>query len=511
MYNRLLLKNVILFLSYLTICMVCYFILDRLCGSRDDFQRDQHTLSIALVYLIYAHIFFLLFYHRKSIRGGVVRFFGEAISPYNIAVFRIGFYLFLILMYGYQYHHSFAPYRPDMTLVPLKFTGWYLNFIPISRQLYAVMYYSGCMVALCCAIGLGNRYIAWLSIVFSFYIIGMPMFLGKMFYMHMWFWISSFMAFAPSTQVLSLDWAIKRIKGKYVDTAPHFKYGLALKFIWIHFGIIYFFSAIYKLKVTGLSWALGPNMINQIQLEWLQNYYDIIPVWRVDKYPALLHTGGMVVLCMELLFIFFIFSKKYKWLAVAGGLSMHQMATYLMNISFADLQFLYLSFLDVRLFKSNSNANDDACKSDVKLDAGSRATLIIGAIYFAFNSLFGFFNIDSWPFSCYPAHNSDVAQTYKRVEFEINSGVGYAIKVDSIGRKNNFRKDNYFAIDEKVVKAVEQKDTIAQRRYLHLLWNIWQSNNPELTQYDTPQPYLIETPVDPEKRKVFIQKKNLVY
>lgn len=511
-YDKILQRHFIAFVIYWILFVALYYAVKYFIPSTEPFHEAQIGLSNVLVVVMYAHLGWVLYYHRHSLKTALGHFFSEPVSPYNLAIFRIVFYVLLMLMYGYQYSHTFAIYTPGMQLTPLPFTAWYLPIIPLSRPLFENMYYAGCVVAILSAIGAGNKYIGWLNMVFSFYLIGMPMFLGKMFYMHLWFWVSSFMAFAPSSQVLSVDYLVSKLRKQQVDTTPHLRYGMALKFLWLHLGIVYFFSAMGKLKHTGLNWALGSSMINQIQLEWLQNYYETIPAFRIDNYPVLAHSGGVFILWLELLFLFLTISRAYRWLATAGGIMLHQLAAWLMNITFYDLQFLYTSYININAFKKQQRPfSGNELFNELKRNKTLKVSFVIGSLYFAVNSLFGFFNTDSWPFSCYPEHSANVPATFKRIEFEIQSPSGIWIKVDSIGKKNKFRKDNYFIIDEKVVRNYENNDTAMLKENLHLLWKIWQSNNPELQFYHSPKAFLVETPICPEERNTMLQYRQIPY
>lgn len=512
-YDRFLFQNIAFFFFYLILFVGAYYLLSYF-GSPLEFDSQQLQLSHLLVLTIYLHIIGALFISRKTIGRFIIEFFSEAVSPYNLAFFRIVYYSMLVLLYNYQYYHLFPNYDGQSTLIPLPFTSWYLPFIPLSPILFKILYYSGSIVAIVCAIGFANKYIGWLNVLFSFYLIGVPnFFLGKVQYMHVWFWISSFLAFAPCSDVLSVDWVLKKWQNALPEYTPHLKYGIALKFLWLHFGIIYFFSAMGKLKLTGLNWALDSSMIYQIQLEWLQHYYNNIPKLRLDHYPRIAAAGGLSILSLELIFIFVVFSRKFRWLAAVSGICFHQLAGYFMSLPFPDLQCFYSSFINVGVLKKNTNAafKLNSLKNSFQQDWRLRCVTIIGCFYFLVNSVFGFFNIPSWPFSCYPAHNAHVAATFKRVQFEmLTEGLDW-IRMDSIGNKNNLDKDNYFFLDDKILQAEERNDTLSRKKYLRVLWRVWQNYNPELKKFPHPKAFIVETSLNPNLRHVLIQKKEIGY
>lgn len=468
------------------------------------FFPTQLFLSKILVFTIAGQIIVTIFLKFQIVKKHIITFFFEPVSPYSLAIFRIGFFTLINGMYWYQYQNVGIIKMPNYSIIPLPFSQWYLQWLPFNYAFYKYVYYIGTIVAIFSALGLGYRYLAWLNIVFSFYLIGLPMFLGKLFYMQLWFWGSCFLAFSPASDTLSIDAFSKKLFKKKIEIVSHYKYGIALKWLWLHLGIIYFFSAIYKLLHTGLSWALGSNMINQMQIEWLTNYYEI-PSFRIDNFPLLAKGGGVYIIIIELLFIFFLFSKKTRWFALLGGLSMHWGATYFLNLSMGDMQFMYLSIASVLVLSKKRESN---IIIDIKANYFN-APMIIGIVFFTVNSIFGFFNISSWPFSSYPSHSSNIQNTFTRVEFEIQKNGLKRTDIDSIGKKNGFRKDNYYSISDDIIQAKLKGDTLAINDNIKLLWNNWRLNNPELRNVVKPEVYIIETPIDPEKKNIIIRKEKI--
>ncbi len=480
---------------------VAYAIL-RLKDNSNYYFSLQLTYSHILVKMIYLYLFSVSFYFRKEIIKSLRTFFNEPVSVYSIAIFRIGFFGFIIGLYWYQFQNAAILEIADFKVEPLPYTSWYLPLLSFNFSFYQTAYYLGIGVALMSCFGIGYRYIAWLNIIFSFYLIGLPMFLGKLFFMQLWFWGSCFLAFAPASDVLSID-ALLFFKGEKKDSQFHPKYGYAIKFIWLHLGIIYFFSAMGKLNDTGIAWAIGDNMINQMQIEWLTNYYAI-PSFRLDHYPIVAQLGGLYIMYIELIFIFLLFNKKTQWVALFGGLSVHWGATYFLHLSMGDMQFMYLSFLVVLLIPYKGNY-----PIFPTVNKWNKLPLKIGIVFFIINSLCGFFEINSWPFSAYPKHSSYVSSTFKRIEFSLPSLDRFAL--DSIAQKNNFRKDNYYSLSDNAIVAMQNNDTVSLYKNLTILWQNWQINNPELARAAKPEVYILETPIDPKKKYEIISQRKIAF
>ena len=468
------------------------------------FYDLQHIGSNILATVILIHVFGIIVFKHKRLIYEWNNFIAEPVSPYSLAVFRIGFFGLINGLYWYQFQNAGILKLGEPTVVALPYTSWYLNLLPFNYQFYKTIYLAGIVVASLSALGIGYRYIAWLNILFSFYLIGLPMFLGKLFFMQLWFWGSCILAFAPAADVLSFDSLFSRQQGIYQSPKPHYKYGIALKWIWLHLGIIYFFSAIWKLKDTGLYWALGDNMINQMQIEWLTNYYRI-PTFRLDQYPLLAHSGGLFIIIIELIFIFLLFQKPLRWLALLGGITIHWGATYFLHLSMGDLQFMYLSLLCVMLVPVKAN-NKVFTIGNYKTNT---ITMWIGAFLFTLNSVFGFFNIASWPISSYPTHSANIQSTFARIEFEIPQAGLTRWDIDSIGRENGFRKDNYYKLSDDAINAYRMNDTIAAIKNIRMLWKNWQLNNKDLQAFNSPSVLIIETPISPEKKEHIIKQEKV--
>jgi hypothetical protein len=227
-------------------------------------------------------------------------------------------------------------------------------------------------------------------------------------------------------------------------------------------------------------------MINQVQLEWVQNY-DKIPNIRIDKYPYLLHFGGMLVILFEILYMFFLFVPRFRWFPLIGGLLMHNIIGYFMYISFFYLlQIFYLFYFNFNMFFDNIN---NITKVEEKI---SKLSFYVGAGIISINFIFGMFNVDSYPFSAYPKYSAIIPNKVKIIHFNCDC---LKENVHNIGKENGFRWEDYGWLENNIIKDYEEGKDVQIR--LENYWTIWVSRNPQLEACDTIKVYLKERPVSP--------------
>lgn len=110
-------------------------------------------------------------------------------------------------------------------------------------------------------------------------------------------------------------------------------------------GIIYFFPGFWKIWDAGFDWALGENIKYQLHAKWFE-LGGWTPQFRIDNHAFLYRIVGLGTIVFEISFIFLIFSKQLRNLAVVSGLMFHNLTNYFMRIPFWSLQFMYVVFLE---------------------------------------------------------------------------------------------------------------------------------------------------------------------
>lgn len=418
------------------------------------------------------------------------RFFFEPQLPFSISVFRILFFSYL----GYVYFISFSmlPTVSLPTKVGLPLIGWLVDLVPVTPELYTNFIYAGITCCLFIVVGFKTRFFLILNSICVFYLLATPNFFGKLWHEQLVIWIAWFFMLSRCYDVFSIDSFLK--KTPVVKSAS---YTFPIRFIWIQFGIIYFWAGFYKLWDAGFDWAFGSSMINQVQLEWVQAY-DKVPEIRIDLAPIILHIGGLLAIIFELSYIVFVFRPKWRWVSFFGGLLMHNLIGYFMYISFLTLlQVFYVFFLDFnQFFKKYKNVRTAELK-------GSNKAFYFGASILVINGFFGMFHIDSYPFSSYPSYSALIPDTLKIIEFRPNK---INKTVHEIGQANYFRWEDYGWLEDNLIKDFEAGQNVQKR--MEDYWAIWVNRNPQLKVCDTIHVYLMERPVAPEgKSKKVCSKK----
>jgi hypothetical protein len=471
-----------------------YVVVQNQLDAKQPFMALQMLGSRGLVGLVVLIVLRVLWKDGRAGFSIIHNFLSESVSPFSLAIFRIGFFGLINGMYWYQLQNAAVMASGTTEVIPLPFSGWYDWLLPMDYGFYRTVYCMGTAMALLSMLGVAYRQVAWLNIFFCFYLIGAPMLLGKLFFMQIWFWGCCLLAFAPAADALSVDALLARWRNGESRPGPSARYGMALKWLWLHLGIIYFFSAFHKLWDTGLAWALSDSMINQMHVEWLTNY-EKVPALRLDSWPWLAHAGGLFVIIIELVFILLIIVRRTRWFAVIGGLSIHWGAAYFLHLSMGDLQFMYLSIVAVIVIPFRDSGLNQVSIPSFRWNK----THGIGAFLLSVNVLFGLFNIPSWPFSAYPSHSAYIGPTFTRVEFDLAMAGIDRHGLDSMALASGFRKDNYYNMSDAALSAYERGDTVEMAIQLKLLWANWLSNNPGLSEMDPPCAYLLETPVHPDR------------
>ncbi|NCA20072.1 MAG: hypothetical protein EBS86_02905, partial [Crocinitomicaceae bacterium] len=176
-----------------------------------------------------------------------------------------------------------------------------------------------------------------------------------------------------------------------------------------------------------------------------------IPAIRIDKFPNLLHVLGMVVIFFEMIFIFLLFDKKWKWIAILGGLIMHNILGYFIYISFFFLlQVFYVFFFDFNFFVKRSSEKIEESVNYSKL------AFNFGIIIIGINFLFGIFNVSSYPFSTYPSYSAIIHKDLKILEFECQNHITNL----EIGKRNNFRWEDYGWLEHNIIRDYEAKKNV---------------------------------------------------
>lgn len=507
-------RHLVLLLAYSAAFIGFYFFYERLYPDADEFFYHQQRLSRLLLAVMALHLLLVTVFRRKQIALLGREYFSEKGSAFNLAVFRI---IFFFMLAGHCFFYSPVkdlPWAgmPDSSRVSLPFMGWLVQHIPITPSLFlGCAIIAGILCFMVC-IGFLTRYASVLLLPFVFYIIGIPMFYGKLSHSHILLWVPVFMSFAPSADALSLDAWLRRRKGLDDSLRPRVEYMLSFKLIWLQLAVIYFFAGVVKLWDCGLDWALGENMVNQMRWEWVEQY-DRVPSLRLDNYPVIAKAGGLLVIYFELLYVFLIVKPKGRIWAFITAFSFHKICGYFMYIDFENLRMTALSYINWQklrtVFQKEETAvfSEEANEPIFQFIPSGRISrgFAMGLLLIAINVLFSCFKIHSYPFSSYPTYSAMARDHIDLVRMDAYDSANRKIDLKGLAKQANFRWENIRPYEMRIVEAFERKDSLAVSGKINEYWLIWRNNLKELGKAKRVEVFIESSSIVPEKRKQILR------
>jgi hypothetical protein len=484
----------------------------------------QFSISRIFIIVLFITISGFIFSNFNLVKSRYKSFIFSKSSPYSLALFRI-FLFYNATKWYREYGITKIFWFESTDKASLPYMGWFIHSFDLTVSQYQFICTIGIISATFIIFGLFTRWMLILHAIVCFLIIASPNFYGKLSHNQILIWIPWILTFSRCYDVWSLDALWKKYKGKKYDTSPKSDYGIPIKIIWLHFGIIYFFAGVYKLWHAGFDWALSDSMLNQILTEWVQ-HYDWKPEIRVDHYPNVVKLGGLFVILFELAFPFLLFKFRTRIIAILGGLTLHKSAGYFMKIGFEKLQSLYVFFINwdwifhkfhllSRLAKNKFISNDIASNQkeiyfkSILLNKNKafepfygKKALYSGLFILSMNFFCGMFAIHSYPFSAYPSYSSLVKSEINLLHFEGFDKDGVRIDVLEEAQKVNFRREDYTIFENKIIYLWEN-DSDLEKQILEY-WKIWHLKIPKLKEITTLKVYYHKTPLIPERRKEYI-------
>lgn len=361
------------------------------------------TNQILIVILVVIFALFLLIQFKAFIK--LLKDFLKAESnPINISIFRIILYSTIIIVSLKQINNIiWLSQIPNELRIPPTGLELIVGFIPINRTIASTIFYSFIFFCSLSLLGLFTRFSTIIVTLLGIYVFYVTNLFGKVYHFHHLLWFSSLLTVSRCSDTVSLDSLIKK-RNKPLSQVSN-EYELPLRIIWILIGIIYFFSGMWKLWDCGLSWALSDNVRNIMYYKW-SRIGGYSPLFNLDKYPFLYKSAGLITLFFELSFIFFIFSKRFRFFPIFFGLFFHSMTYFMQKISFWYLWICYSSFINWRKLFNNLNKNNST--SNYCTESPSRLNIkicLIGMFLILGSTIYGLFGIDSFPFTAYPKFN----------------------------------------------------------------------------------------------------------
>lgn len=490
------------FFTTLAISLLSYLVFRQFSPQPYAFQLSL-SRSFLTINIVCAAMACIL--HRDRVFGRIKNFLFECSAPHSLAITRIIFFSYLIFLYVVAYLLGAAPSIGELDKTSLPGIGWLIDILPVNESLYSWICYFGAFFSFMVVLGYRTRLFLILNAIAVFYVVATPNFFGKLWHEQLVIWIAWIMACSPCADVLSLD--SRKDPLPTVASKPH--YGFHLKVIWLHFGLIYFFAGFYKLWLCGFDWALSGSMINQVQIEWFE-HFDRIPGIRIDRFPTFLKIGGLGVILFEMTYIFLLFGRRSRWLAVFGGLAMHNFLGYIMYISFlSKLQVFYIVFIPWNKLLARWGKIKGGISTHYQIPDLRSMAYIVPLFILSMNVLCGIFNISSYPFSIYPVYAEIVPDNVKYFEYRPLDVGSSEMDVREEGKKHGFEWENYSRTEYHIIRMWEadlERDSAGVRT----LWKRWQLQVPTLATIDSVDVYVVERPLVPERKNERLSEKYLM-
>ena len=160
-------------------------------------------------------------------------------------------------------------------------------------------------------------------------------------------WIMLILALSRCGDALSLDALLFR-KRKTDDVLPleSGEYRWPMRAVWLVLAMVFFNSAVAKLRKSGLEWALSENLaVLMVRL----NYFNKPTTdWgiRLANIPTFGHAMGLAAITVELFFPLVLFSRVARWILVPAAFMMQLGNKILLGVDFTVFMFAYVFFID---------------------------------------------------------------------------------------------------------------------------------------------------------------------
>ena len=370
----------------------------------------------------------------------IKNYFSEEDSPFNIAIFRIILFFFVLTSFHEDRIIWFSQLPSDLKFPPVGM-NFILSVIPITPSLVHQVMILFIAVSFLAMIGLFARTASFLAAISGIYVLGIPQFYGKVDHYHHLIWIMLILAASRCSDVMSIDAVWKAFReadrGQQPKNQHSIVYAMPLRFIWLLMGMIYFFPGLMKLMVSQGHWAWSDNLKYLLYARWFE-LGGWLPFFRLDQHPLLYKMCASAIILFELSFIFLMFFPVLRYVAAIWGIVFHRVNGIFLQLGFQYLQICYLSFINwAALFaqigkwvfkepyhvhltgksKSFHRLIAVLTKFDIfgQLTVSDQVMLLkkplidqkmlkfTGISLLLINSVFGFKEIMSgWPFACYP-------------------------------------------------------------------------------------------------------------
>ncbi len=228
-------------------------------------------------------------------------------------------------------------------------------------------------LALAC-IGLLTRFSTATAFVLGIYLLGLRHNWGKASHDDAsTIFILLILALSRCGDAVSLDALIHRKRRAAADdTSPSLplesgEYRWPIRAVWLVLSMVFFNSAVAKLRRSGLEWALSENLaVLMVRL----NYFNKPATdWglQLANIRGFSQFMGISAIAVELFFPLVMFSRIARWILVPSAFLMQLGNQFLLGVDFTGFMFAYVFFIDWRWLLARaglSRRSTDATTSD---------------------------------------------------------------------------------------------------------------------------------------------------
>ena len=325
-----------------------------------DWYQSQIHRSRALFGVICTALLVVGSLNYKRVCVVVQDFFGAATGPINLAIFRIVVFWLLLQTVQLKPPLWFCHMPPILRIAPYGL-AWLDNDFFFNEHVVQVAVASFHLFGFAACVGFLTRPCAIFATILALYLLALPHFDGKVDHgYHHLVWFAALLSVSRCGDALSVDALIRAVKNTRGDMderpADSRAYALPLRFVWLLFGVVYFFPGFWKLWTCGLYWAVSNNLKYRLYEKWV-DAVNWAPAFRIDQYPTFLKAIGLGTIVFELGFILLVVFGIGRIIAMVSGLSFHWSTAAFMRIRFTKLQWCYVAFVNwERVFRAIGTA-----------------------------------------------------------------------------------------------------------------------------------------------------------
>jgi len=298
---------------------------------------------------------------------------------------------------GFREGARIATWAPTRWIAP-EGLGWFVRHVPINGALATAAQLLVAFAALCAIAGVRARLCFAVLAVAGFYLFAIGQLGGHVWHDNHLLWLCALLAASPCADVLAVD-------GSRPLAAEGREYAAPLLMVRLLLGAIYFFPGLHKLLSSGLAWAAPDDLRFQMYWKWAE--HGVVPWFRLDAHPGLLHAGGLFVIAFELSFGVLVLFRRTRVAAALAGLIFHLVAQVALGLLFASLWLCYVGLVDWRPLFRRLSRGDGRQPAPAAVVVGSRRRFVpvvaVGAVLLAGAVVQGARGqMRAYPFSCYP-------------------------------------------------------------------------------------------------------------